>query len=60
MKIILLIIGISVLTSCACVHDTTQNYNPKFNLTDEINKEIFDGFYGGDSTKIPKNAYFLK
>lgn len=63
MKTTLIIILFFIVSSCACVQEAPiyDNQNPfTFNIKDEINKEIFDGFYDSDSTKIPKNAYFLK
>lgn len=63
MKSITFLIIVTIMTSCAVIQEPIiyENQSPlTFNLKDEINKEIFEGFYDSDSTKIPKNAYFLK
>ena len=57
MKYMLLIIAIFV-ASCSVTRQTTPCHN--FSLKDEINHEIIDGFFNGDTTSIPKNTYFLK
>lgn len=63
MRILLTILLTILLYSCN--YNTSQNiYSNNIIKEDEfkniINESIIDGFYDNDSTKIPKNAYFIK
>ena len=49
-KIIILLIIAAISVSCA-VQNTGRNH--------DVNREILEGFFDGDSTKIIRHAYFL-
>lgn len=54
-----LFLFILTMTSCVSVKKQTESI-PNFSFKDELNNEIFEGFYLSDSAKIPKNVYFIK
>jgi len=58
-KFILIILVLSTFISCK-TEEKHIGLTDTFSLKQEINKSIVDGFFDGDSTKIPKGTYFLK
>lgn len=59
-----ILIGLLFLvSSCSTVNDASTSstyYKSKHDLLiNELNSSIFEGFYDGDSSKIPTNTYFV-
>lgn len=56
----LILIGIIfTFSGCSCTKFVDNNIN-NFDITKEINNEILEGFFNGDSTNVPQGTYFLR
>jgi hypothetical protein len=59
--LILILLIATVLISCNSQKTITNNSEwIAFDFANDLNNSIIDGFYDGDSTKVPENIYLLK